>query len=396
MLINLKKFSPVSPLSPLNNSNFLDTKIIRRNPRYPRKQYLNKLKTKIKKLKNSKIYYKKLCHTLTQSKNINNNLNSALLTSLKKSNKSSVNLTHFKQNFNIFNSFNPNIINNITIKNNNQFLYKLNNKESSNDSESSNNNPGERKYNSEEIKINNEINIFYKAKYINLDKYTSGEFSKNEKLRKQSLNFIKVFIEIEKKKKKKLGKLKKTPSKSIQNKNLENPYINNYDFRYILSKLKLNRKKQKSYLNTPKTIIVKKEKNSIIPFLLTVNTDKKSNNTSIILNKNNYSKRSSKKTLSKQTKKRSPKNNNSIKETFFSHNKIDINKNILNDKDKFDNSRNELKEKKDKNGFLKLPIKTKTIDEWENENIINKSTNENDLNKSKSINSDDNNNNHSI
>ena len=55
MLINLKKFSPVSPLSPLNNSNFLDTKIIRRNPRYPRKQYLNKLKTKIKKLKNSKI-----------------------------------------------------------------------------------------------------------------------------------------------------------------------------------------------------------------------------------------------------------------------------------------------------------------------------------------------------
>ena len=130
--------------------------------------------------------------------------------------------------------------------------------------------------------------------------------------------------------------------------------------------------------------------------MLTVNTDKKSNNTSIILNKNNYSKRSSKKTLSKQTKKRSPKINNSIKETFFSHNKIDINKNISNDKAKFGNSRNELKEKKDKNRFLKFPIKTKTIDEWENENIINKSINENDLSKSKSINSDDNNNNHSI
>ena len=43
-----------------------------------------------------------------------------------------------------------------------------------------------------------------------------------------------------------------------------------------------------------------------------------------------------------------------------------------------------------------MPIKIKTIEEWENENIVNKPINENDLSKSKSMDSDGGNNNHSI
>ena len=57
-----------------------------------RTKNINRLKAEIKKLKNSKKYYKELCHKLTSSKRINtnfvaNNFNDALLTNLSKKKK---------------------------------------------------------------------------------------------------------------------------------------------------------------------------------------------------------------------------------------------------------------------------------------------------------------------
>ena len=374
----------------LNQSSFegINTKLIKRNYRYSRKALLNKMKAKIRKLKNSKTYYKKLCHTLTSSKNLSNlNLNSNLLgfqKTSKNNNDSPYSLARtLNQNVNIFHSINPNIINNITIKNNNEFLYKSANIESPNNSESfyigKNTEKRERQNKFEKIEIKSEINIFYKAKYINLENYTEGAFSTNEELRKQSLNFIKVFLEIEKKKKKKLQKSNSRSIQSNKSNKMKNPYINNYDFRYIFNKLNENRQKRRSSIfSTPKTIIMKKE-NVSNTYLLSSHVENKLNNTSIIKIKNNYSKKCSKRTLSKKAKKRSPKIKNSINETLFSPNKKGS-KSIVNLKEKIDNSMIEQKDKDKKNtGFFKLPIKNKTIDEWENENIVNNPINENEF-----------------
>ena len=277
---------------------------------------------------------------------------------------------------NFFHNINPNIINNITIKNNNKFLCKSENKESTKNLSFSSE-KSERKFDLEQIEMHSEINFFYRAKYLNLEEFTSGEFSRNEELRKQSLNFIKVFLEIDKKRNKKMNKLN---YKNIQINKINNPYTNNYQFRY---KFNIDKQRKNSLSNTPKSIAIKKQNNYITQFLLSINGEEKSDNNSLALNKNNYSKEASKSTFSKRIKKRNIKIRNSFHETSYSQNK-NAKKDIANASEKFDYSIEQQKENKDNIGFLKLPIKIKTINEWESENISNEKIIKNDLSKSNS------------
>ena len=387
---NLDK--PESKKSFSNKYIFSGAKIQNRNKRYSRKYIMTKLKTTIKKLKNSRQYYKNLCQKLTISKGIdsnflNNKFNSSLYATLKNNSNSVFGVTEkINQNVNIFNHINPNIINNITIQNSNNILYNSNDKESSDESESSNSEKSQRKFNLEEMTINSVINIFYKAEYINLKIYTSGEFCKNEELRKQSLNFIKVFLQIESKKNKKLRR--KSYSKSIKNSKIDNPYVSNYDFRHILNKIKLNWQRKNSILNTPKTIKSKKHNISNSSYLLTPNNDKNHknlNNTFTNLLKNNLSNKNTKIINTKRSNKNSFRINHqkdipSPTKTLFHKNKTI-------------NSLGESKEKKDNNtvAYLKLRTKKKTIKEWENDNTISKKSDfENDIKRFNSINSDEN------
>ena len=373
---NLDKREPMK--SPVNKFYFNQPKIQNKNKRNLRKNFVNKLKEKIKKLKNSKIYYKNLCQKLTTSKAIdnnfvNNNFNSSLFSTLRSNTNSAFGVTGtINQNVNIFHNINPNIINNITIQNSNNILYNSNDKESSNESETSNSEKSQRKFNLEEMTINPVINIFYKAEYINLKIFTSGQFSKNEELRKQSLNFIKVFLQIENKKNKKVRKTIK----------LDNPYTNNYDFRHILNKINLNWQRKSSVFNIQRTIKSKLNNNSNESYLLTLNNDKIHNNTYVNLLKNSFSKGGTKKTNSKRTKKNSLRINHpkgiipSPTKTLFN-------------KPKTMKCSSDKKEKNDNNStiLLKLPTKKKTINEWENENLSKKSDFENDINGFKSMNS---------
>ena len=398
MKLNTNKIFGVK--SPKNKTHFnRNNQISKRNARHQRNNYVGKLKSKLKKLRNSKKYYKKLCHTLTMLKGINNNYNSALMMTTLKKDSSTFGLTgNINPNVNIFNSVKPNIINNITIKNSNKFLFKSKNEEEeSNNSESSNSILGmeksNKKFNLEEMEINSEINLFFKSKYTNLETFTSGEFSKNEELRKQSLNFIKMLLDIDKKHQKKL----KNSSFIIPNNKIENPYINNYDFRYILNKLNFNKQRKNSVL---RTTILKKEK-----FLLTGNAEDKSNSSflTLVKNDNNYQKRSRKKTLSKETKRKSIKRNKSrasnkeYRLSFIKKNKK-CNQTIINSANKINHSisMDESKDKKDNTTITKLPIKVKIVNELENENILTKQINENDLSKLKSFNSEENINDSSI
>jgi hypothetical protein len=234
---------------------------------------VNKLKNEIKKLKNSKDYYKNLCQKLSHSKVVDanfvsNNFNSSLLSSMQQNNVNPFGInSSINQHVNIFNNINPNIINNITIKNNNKIMYNSNNKESLNVSESFNTTKSQREFNIEEMTICCEIDIYYKAKYTNLEVYTLGQFSKNEELRKQVLSFIKVFLQIEKRKSQ---KIKSANPKNTKNTAIGNPYVNNYEFRHILSKFNAGWKRKSYVMNTPETI-----KSKYNQYLATLNNEKK-------------------------------------------------------------------------------------------------------------------------
>ena len=74
-----------------------------------------------------------------------------------------------------------------------------------------------------------------------MDKFTSGEYSKNEELQKQSLNYIKLFIETEKKKKMN----KQISIKSIRERKRKSAYVRDSDLRMILNKFNMNYQKKK-------------------------------------------------------------------------------------------------------------------------------------------------------
>ena len=131
---------------------------------------------------------------------------------------------------------------------------------------------------------------------------------------------------------------------------------------------------------------------------MTGNAEDKSNSSflTLVKNDNNYQKRSRKKTLSKETKRKSIKRNKSrasIKEYRLSSIKKNkkCNQTIINSLNKINQSisMDESKNKKEKTTITtKLPIKVKIVNEWENENILTKQINENDLSKLKSFNSE--------
>ena len=402
-----------------NNNNKTKTKPKNKDMRNHRSKNINRLKTEIKKLKNSKEYYKELCHKLTNSKRLNGNFlttnfNEALLTNLSKSNKSNPSdIQVSAKSINIFQSVKPNIINNITIKNSNKFICKSNNisirkdedikkstyKEEKDkdfskelDLEFSDSEESEKKSFSDELEIISEIKIYYKSKYLNIDNFTQGEFSNNEELRKQSLNFIKVYIEIEKKKKNK--KLKKSETRSIKEKDkIINPYTNNYDFRHILTKINMDWRSRGggsifNNFNTFKTIYSKKEKEKISKrsyILSSNNVHNKSHDSIMTLfkNHNTNTKSEYKKFKSKKTKK-----SNSAKKILSPYkNKRNT---LFNKKNKTINAVGDSKSKKGSVALLKLPSKKNTINEWEQEIELSKSSNNiYGFNKTISINSDD-------
>ena len=219
--INLKSLSKVSKKQASNSVR--KVKSIDKSKK--RRCYIRKLKLEIQKLKNSNRYYQNLCNKMSNSKEsekvLNRKLNKTIMSELDKENNFTFKLNDIgsKKSINIYHSLNQNIINNITINNNTASHFRSTVKQSSNSIESeydSTISESPRKFDTNGIKIKSEIKLFYKAKYTNLEIFTSGEYSKNEELQKQSLNYIKIFIETEKKKKKK--QVKQLSIKSLKEK----------------------------------------------------------------------------------------------------------------------------------------------------------------------------------
>ena len=242
---NLKSLSKASKKQVPNS----ERKIKNIDKTKKRRSYINKLKLQIQKLKNSNRYYKNLCNKIDNSKEsekvLNKKFNKTIISELDKENNFTFKLGEkgSKKSINIYHNLNQNIINNITINNNTNSHFISTAKQSSNSIESeyeSTISDSPRKFDIDEIKIKSEIKLFYKAKYTNLDKFTSGEYSKNEELQKQSLNYIKIFIETEKKKKMK----KEISIKSIREKR-KSAYVRDSNLRMILNKFNMNYNKKK-------------------------------------------------------------------------------------------------------------------------------------------------------
>jgi len=232
-----------------------DTKSI--NSKNNRRNYINKLKIEIKKLKNSNKYYKSLLKEVCTTKEIDENLLLKL-----QNNKIIDNKINEKENnlsINFCQNLNQNIINNITINNtidNKSSLFKksLNLNELEYESTIT---ESPRKFDTDEIKIKSEIKLFYKAKYTNLIKFTSGEYSKNEKLQKQCLNYLQLYIETDKK------KISKKTNQKNNRERRKSSYMRNYDFRDILNKFNLRNQKKNENLMSNKFIHNNNNENKI-------------------------------------------------------------------------------------------------------------------------------------
>ena len=227
------------------NSKKKTTESKSNNSKKTRRNYINKLKLEIKKLKNSNKYYKTLLKEVCTSKEIDENL----LLKFQNNNiiNNEMNESQNNLNINFCQNLNQNIINNITINNNS------NNNKSSLFKKSFNLNELEyestisespRKFDTDEIKIKSEIKLFYKAKYTNLEMFTSGEYSKNEKLQKQCLNYLQLFIETDKK------KISKKANQKNNKERRKSSYMKDYDIREILNKFNLrNQRKNENLMN---------------------------------------------------------------------------------------------------------------------------------------------------
>ena len=334
---NLKSLSKASKKQVPNS----ERKIKNIDKTKKRRSYINKLKLQIQKLKNSNRYYKNLCNKIDNSKEsekvLNKKFNKTIISELDKENNFTFKLGEkgSKKSINIYHNLNQNIINNITINNNTNSHFISTAKQSSNSIESE----YESKFDTDEIKIKSEIKLSYKAKYTNLNKFTSGEYSKNEELQKQSLNYIKIFIETEKKKKMK----KQISIQSIREKR-KSAYVRDSDLRMILNKFNMNYNK-------------KKENNRNL-----VN-NKIENNTSNFMNKfkNNVSK--------KRKSNHSKKNSNHIIKKNYDLSLSPTQNEENGDKSPF--SSINIKKRKG-SFFFKIPqrMKLKLSNEFENEMVI--------------------------
>ena len=186
------------------------------------KNYIYKLKKKIKKLKISKLYYKtlikKISDKLKEFKKQNNKsfTNEIIMTLVnykqereksinndedknKIKNKENENKTQINNN----ETNNPKIINNLIVQNNNNYICSFSDFISSDSNKSSSST--ERK--NELVIINKVSELSYFAEYKNLKELTKGEITKNKKFRNQSLNYIKdLYIKLKKRAPKKSKK----------------------------------------------------------------------------------------------------------------------------------------------------------------------------------------------
>ena len=241
------KFTSKSSQNHISSENLKKktTEIKSNNSKNTRRNYISKLKIEIKKLKNSNKYYKTLLKEVCTSKGIDEKL---LLVKLQNNNviKNEINEKENNLRINFGQNLNQNIVNNITINNNidnksSLFKKSLNLNELEYESTIS---ESPRKFDTTEIKIKSEIKLFYRAKYKNLDKFTFGEYSKNEKLQKQCLNYLQLYIETDKK------KISKKANQKINKERRKNSYNRNYDFREILNKFNLrNQRKKENLMN---------------------------------------------------------------------------------------------------------------------------------------------------
>ena len=322
-----------------------DRKIKKIDKAKKRRGYISKLKLEIQKLKNSNKYYKNLCNKIDSSKDsekvFNKKLNKTIISELDKENNFTFKLGEkgSKKSINIYHSLNQNIINNITINNNTNSHFISTNKQSSNSIESeyeSTISDSPRKFDTDEIKMKSEIKLFYKAKYSNLDIFTSGEYSKNEELQKQSLNYIKIFIETEKKRKKK--QVKQLSINSIQSikEKRKSAYIRDNNLRSILNKFNMNYQKKKE-----------NNKNNL--------NSKIENNTNNFMSKfkNNYSKKRRKSFHIKKNPKK--------------YQDMSLSPSQNGDKSPF--SSKDIKNRKG-SVFFRIPHKMKLSNEYENEVVI--------------------------
>jgi hypothetical protein len=170
---------------------------------------------------------------------------------------------------------------------------------------------------------------------------------------------------------------------------IENPYRNNYDFRYILNKLHLEQQSRSFISTIPKATFIQKVKSSISPNISSSNQEKKKNSF-LTVNRINYSLKGTKNEISKKLKK--------FKSVHKKNSVSPIKDNVNNSKRRYtmdkaidksnSNSVNEPNDKNSNVGIINLPLRLKSFDEWENESIFNKQI-ENDLSKMKSVNSDE-------
>ena len=292
----------------ISSENLRKTDIKSINSKNNRKNFINKLKIEIKKLKNSNRYYKSLLKEVYFSKEIDENLlvklqNNKIINNKKKEKENKLSINYCQ-------NLNQNIINNITINNNIEnksscFKKSLNLNELELESTIS---ESPRRFDTDEIKIKSEINLFYKAKYPNLEVFTLGEYSKDEKLQKQCLNYIQLYIETDK---------KKVSKKSNQKNNKErrkSSYMRNYDFREILNQFNLRNNRKKENIMNNKFIHNNNNENKIQDmfekfkknyFKKKINKQKKFNLSNTPINREEKSRYSTKENTIKNSRKKS-------------------------------------------------------------------------------------------
>ena len=162
--------------------------------------FIRKLNKKIKKLKDSKKYYKDLCkkifahpqnpineiddnEIIEYDENMNNNQINEIGSFDKKMLAQKFNINVNKENK--MNKIYPNI------------SISLSSNESTSLSKS-------KSFKEEDLSISSVIQFMYKSRYKNLDNYSLGEYSKNRNLRKNTLKFIQFYMMNFKRKKEKI------------------------------------------------------------------------------------------------------------------------------------------------------------------------------------------------
>ena len=263
------------------------------------KNYINKLKKKIKKLKVSKLYYKSLLKKISDKlkeikKQNNKNIPNEIITTLvnykiemgKNKNSDNEKDEHKNKNSDIHN---PKVINNVIVQNNNNYICTFSDFISSDSNKSSSST--ERKTDFSIDKINE---FSYSAEYTNLKELTKGEIVKNSKFMKKSINYIKnLYNKIKNKKEKNRAnqqrEKKKKPNKSLTfkaNKELLDFYSENISKQTLLfsdNEQTIKKMERKKQINGS----VSSKKQGKIGINLNNSNNNKNNSKMTLLNVNN-------------------------------------------------------------------------------------------------------------